>query len=348
MKKVLFNVAFLAIGLLSLTSAIAQDDKDHDKNEPKYKKSKNFSKSYSLSSSDKVSLTNQFGEMKISTWDKNEVKVDATITGKSDDESRVQEILDNISIEDKKDGNMVSFKTKFANDDKKDKDKDKNKDKDDNKKHRNEGMEINYTVYLPSSATLIADNQFGSMIVPDYRGEADITSKFGSLKAGKLSNAKEVTVEFGTGEIEQITGGKLNIRFSSGQVNKLSGDIKTNLEFSRVKLNLDNDVKNLDVKNSYSTVYLDANKNFSASYDISTTHGDFSNKTSFSIKEQGENDNKGYGPKFSHQYSGTSGSGGAKLKMNSSFGEIILGHDLKFDVNDEKDHDKSGKKTRNL
>ncbi|HYV54567.1 MAG TPA: hypothetical protein VE933_08295 [Chitinophagaceae bacterium] len=325
MKKTVFNSWFLLTAVLIVTTAAAQDDHTDHKNEkePKFKKTKSYTKSYSLGSNDKVSLSNQFGEMKISTWDKNEVKVDVSITGKSDIETRAQQILDHISIEDGKSGNTVSFKTKF-DDDK------KTWNKENKEEHHNEGMEINYMVYLPASIALDADNQFGKMIVPDFRGEAELSCKFGSLDAGKISNAKEVNVEFGEANIDQVNGGKLSIKFSEGTINKLSGDVKTNFEFSQVKLNIGNDVKSLDVNNSYSTVYLDVDKNLSAAYDIRTSHGDFSNKTSFAINEEG-GDNDHYGPKFDRKYKGTSGSGGAKLKVNSSFGEIIIGHDLKME-----------------
>jgi len=338
MKK-LFSAGLLLTALLSFTMVSAQErEREREYSEPKFKKNKTYSKSYSLGSSDKISLSNQFGEMKLVTWDKNEIKVDASITGKADEEQQAQEILDRISITDGKDGNTVWFKTKFADDK-----KDWNKYDKDKKEHNNQGMEINYLVYLPASATLKADNQFGKMIVPDYRGEADLECKFGSLTAGKITNAKEVNVEFGKADIEQISGGKLSIKFSSGSVNKLSGDIKSDLEFSRVKLNIDNDTKSLSINNSYSTVYLDLDKSFSATYDINTSHGSFSNESSFAIKKEGEDNNR-YGPSFSQHYTGVSGSGSSKIKVQSSFGEIIAGHNLQVDLAEKKPK----KKTRTI
>jgi hypothetical protein len=326
MKNNAFKITLLATALLTITTGFAQEK--HEKTEPKFKKTKTHSKSYSLSSSDKVSLNNQFGEMKLVTWDKNEIKVDVTITGKSDEEQRAQQIIDRISIADSKDGNTVSFKTKFADD------KNDHK-KEDNKKHRNEGMQIDYLVYLPSGNTLTAENQFGKMIVPDYKGEAVLESKFGSLTAGKISNAKAVTVEFGKLEAVHINGGKLEVKFSNGIVNKLTGDSKTSIEYSKVKLNIDNDLKSLTLNNSFSDVYLDLSKNMSATYNISTSHGDFSNKTAFAIKKEGE-DSKGYGPRFDYTYSGTSGGGGAKIKVSSSFGQTTAGHDLQVDMSEKK------------
>src|SRR5689334_19165427 len=104
MKKLLFNAALLVASVLTIHNSSAQDkEKEKEMVEPKYKKTKSYSKSYSLSGSDKINLENQFGEMKLMTWDKNEIKVDVSITGKSDDESRAQQILDKISILDSKD-----------------------------------------------------------------------------------------------------------------------------------------------------------------------------------------------------------------------------------------------------
>lgn len=341
MNKRIFNALLLSAGLLTIQNSFAQD---HERQEPKFKKNKSYSKSYSLGGSDKIHLSNQFGDMKLVTWDKNEIKVDVSITGKADEEARAQEILDKISIADSKNGNTVSFVTKFADDKWNDSDNDnknKNSNRNENRdsrdrntnrnEHHNEGMDIDYVVYLPSQATLKAENQFGNLIVPDYRGEADLSSKFGSLTAGKLGNTKEVTVEFGEANIASISGGDLNIKFSNGTVNNLSGNVDCDLQFSQVKLVVDKDTKGLQMNTSYSTTYLDVDKGLSANYAINTSHGSFDNKSSFAIKEK-DDDKDGYGPRFNHSYTGVSGSGGSKVTVNSSFGEIVIGHNLQVDM----------------
>ena len=197
MIKQMHRLFLVTLTLLTLQTGFAQDKEKSEKKwvEPKFKKSKTYSKSYNLSGNDKVSLSNQFGEMKINTWDKNEVEVDVSITGKADDEALAQQILDKISIEDNKSGNTVSFNTKFADEKRKSDNKNENRNWNENgHEGRNQGMEVNYTVYLPATATLKAQNQFGKMSIPDYRGEVDLSSKFGSLTAGKLNNSKEINV----------------------------------------------------------------------------------------------------------------------------------------------------------
>jgi len=317
MKTKQLSVLLLLLATLTFTNLYAQ--------EPKFEKKKSYTKSYPLSSSDKVVLSNQFGEMKIQTWDRNEVKVDATITTKSDDESRAQSRLDRITIEDDKSGNTVNFTTKFANDKER-----KNEDG----SGRNESMSINYTVYLPATATLSATNQFGAMTVPDYRGEATLVSKFGSLTAGKIDNAKIIRVEFGDANIEQMRNGDLEVSFSSGNVRGLVGNIDAKFSHcSAIKLNIDNDAKGVKIDNSYSTLYLDMSRNFNGNYDIRTSFGDLNNKSSFAIKQQGDDNDRN---QFNKRFTGTSGSGATQVKVNSSFGEVVVGHDLQVDVKAKK------------
>ena len=115
MKTKLFNIIAL-IAIIGFSPAYSQDVKNERGQEPKFKKQKSYTKSYNVSSGDRITLENQFGEMKLVTWDKNEVKVDVSITGSSDEEARAQQIVDRISIRDEKNSSGVSFKTKFADD----------------------------------------------------------------------------------------------------------------------------------------------------------------------------------------------------------------------------------------
>ena len=326
MKK-LFSLLVLFIGLTIVFPAYSQDSKD-SRQAPKFKKQKSYSKSYNVSSGDKVTLENQFGEMKLVTWDKNEVRVDVAISGESDDEAMAQKILDRISIQDEKNSGGVSFKTKLA-------DNDKNRNDKDDKKNRNQRMTINYTVYLPAGNRLDAKNQFGAMIVPDYRGEATLESQFGSLTTGKITNAKNIKVAFGRANIGQVNNAKLDLSYTSGSVNKLVGDIDAKLQFCpALKINVDNDVKSLDIDNSYSTLYLELSKNLSASYDISTNYGSFKNKSNFKIDAEEKDDRRGFNS--TTKYSGKSGSGGNKISVHSSFGSITAGHDLQVDTSGKK------------
>lgn len=321
-----YSISLLMTTLAFGTQTLAADD-------PMVEKKKTYSKSYSVSSSDKVSLRNSFGEMKINTWDKNEVKVDVTITAEAGTDEKAQQLLDVIGIEDGKNGGGVYFKTRIGDS--------KNQHRD---KGEKQSFNIDYVVYLPSSNVLDATNEFGAMSIGDYKGKAFLESKFGSLTAGNLQNAR-VTVEFGKATINSMNDGDLTIKFSRGVVNNLSGSVKANFEHcGGVKLNLDNDIKNLDIKNSFTKLYLDVNNGLSANYDISTSFCEVKNKTGFAIKK--EDDDEDRGPKFDFRYSGKSGSGNSNVKVKASFGDVTIGHNIDFDV--QADDKKDKKKTRNI
>lgn len=325
-----YSITYLISTLAFGTQALAAGD-------PMVEKKKTHSKSYTVSSSDKISLNNQFGEMKINTWDKNEVKVDVTITAEAGSDARAQVILDNITIDDGKSGNGVYFKTKVGD-----------KNNQNREKGEKQSFNIDYVVYLPAGNALDAHNEFGPMSIGDYRGKVSLQSKFGSLTTGNLTNYAKVLVEFGKATIGSMSDGDLTIKFARGLVNNLSGEVKANFEHSSVKLGVENSIKNLDIKNSFTQLFLDVNTGLSANFDISTSFCEVKNRTSFAIKKEGEDDDDRHGPKFDHRYSGKSGNGGSSVKVKTSFGDVIVGHNIAFDVNDDNKKDKDKKRTRNI
>ena len=220
------SIGLLFTALLNVPTLV----KAHDDGDYKVEKKKNYSKSYPLSGNDKIKLDNSFGEMKITTWEKNEVKVDVAITVRANTEETAQKLLDNIKIQDGKEGNGVYFKTNINNNKHWGNNHDDDGDKKGKGKNHNTSMEINYTVYMPAGNPIEAANSFGPMIVPDLSGVAEITSKFGNLTCGKLSNNKELSVEFGKATIKHINGGEVSIKFSDAEINKLSGEVKASFE----------------------------------------------------------------------------------------------------------------------
>jgi hypothetical protein len=303
--------------------------------DPLVEKTKSFNKSYPLGSGDKVNLNNRFGKLKINVWDKAEVKVDITMTAKASTDERAQEILDQLEIDADKSGNTISVETDIK------------QDKQNRRGSRGdkESFNIDYEVYMPVKNALSVTNEFGSMTLPDYSGEITVNSKFGSLTTGKLSNAKKVVVEFGSASIEGMTNGELRIAFSRAVLNKLDGTVKASFEHcSGIKLTIDNNLKDLNLKNSFTTLYLDLDKSLSAKFDITTNFGELSNKSSFDIAKEDDDDDR-RGPKFDYRYSGKAGAGNNPLKIRAEFSKIILGHNLTMTLQEDK---KEKRNSRNI
>lgn len=306
MKLIQIACSLLLFSTSFSIKALANDDDA--------KKQKKYSKSYSISSKDHISLENQFGEMRIATWDKNEVKVDITITTQASTEEEATAILDRISIEDEQSSGNVSFKTHFSNQSVNRSNK--------NKKNQNQSMKVDYLVYLPIGNPLEVSNKFGPTYLSDYNGPLTITSSFGSLEAGKLANVKKLLVEFGKSDIEAIHNGDIAIKFSQASVGTLSGDIDAKFEFCNdvLKATVDRNIKSLTIKNSYSKLDLDLPKDLSANISITSSYSDFDNNSGLSIKDDTEYPK--YGPALTKNYSG--GNGNINIKIKVDFGKLTF------------------------
>lgn len=315
-----FSRLLLPILALQL-NLFAQEDGEKENKKYEFVKTKSVNKSYSVGSDDRLSVENSFGRVEVRTWDRSEVKVDVTIEVSATRENLAQKIFEGISVSESQNGKEISFKTTI-------------KGNNNGSKGEKSNMNVNYIINMPAGNRLKIENSFGKTIVPDFRGEVDLVSKFGSLTAGNLSNVKNLEVEFGKSTVESINNGKVSVKYSKATLGKISGNVKMNLEFSSgIKLDLQNDLSGLDLKASYSTVNLKPSAGLSASYSIFTSFGSLKNNTAIKFDSDEDDGNKGV--KFDHRYNGKSGSGNVHVKINSSFSTVILGEPGPDDMKDK-------------
>lgn len=277
------------------------------------KLNKSFNKTVSLGSQ-QVVLNNKFGSMAIETWDKKEVKVEAIINVGAQNDETAQEMLDRISIDELNTTEKIGFRTLW---------KEGQQNWNDGKSYE---IKINYKVWLPNGTKLIAENSFGPLSIGDYAGQAELISKYGNLKAGKLSNGVMVRIEFGRSDIASLTDGELVVKYSKTNINRLSGDINAVFEFSSgLDLPLGNDLKKFTVKANYSSLYFLTEPGFNADYDFVFNNGTASGKGNIKLTETTEQRNMGYSP--TRKYKGTIGKGGnTQMTVKSNFGSLrILG-----------------------
>ncbi len=301
-------------------------------------KKRTISKSYAVSSEDRLSVENSFGNITVTTWDKNEIQVDVEIGVRANTDERAQRMMDQISVSDHQGGKEISFKTEIGNMGNKNKD---NGNEDGRKFY------VDYKISMPSKNPLKIENSFGKVSIPDFAGSASLISKFGELTTGKIPNAKLIHVEFGKASIGRIDNADVVFKFNSkSTVAGLGGSSKVDVQFcGQVSLSVDGSLKELSLFQSYSTIDLRVPGNLSAKFDVHTNFGSFKNKTGFDIAEEKEDDNSG--PKFDKNYSGSAGEGAGRIKIKSSFGSVRLVNENDKSVQNEDsndDNDKDGDK----
>ena len=317
----------LPIVLLLATAQLFAQDGDTEKKEKKryeFFRERNISKTYPASGNT-LNIDNQFGEVRITTWDKNEIKVDIHIETSSTQKELADKTFERIDVTDKQDGKDINFKTIMNKG---------GKDENTGCKNCSNTMSIDYDIHMPANIALNIENSFGSILMPDYTGPVSLVNKYGSVKAGKLSKPEKVVVEFGSADLKSIGNIDLIFKYSSVTIGSLTGNSKLKFEFCGYsKINLDNGLTALTVNDSYSSVHLVPAANLSATYNISTSYGSVIDKTNTITRTDSP---EKYGPDLSKRYEGKSGSGTIKIDIKSSFGNIMIGEGTKADMKEKK------------
>ncbi|HVY74564.1 MAG TPA: hypothetical protein VG890_07025 [Puia sp.] len=303
-------------------------------------KRKNISKSYTVSADDKLSIENSFGDVTITTWDKNEIQVNIDIMVNASTDDKAQQMMDQIQVSDSRSGNTISFKTDIGNMGNGKKNKDNGGD--------DRKFAVDYKIVMPAGNPLNVENSFGKINIGNFNGPASLVSKFGELNTGKLANAKVLHVEFGKADIGPVVDPDITFKFNGKSfIKNISGNAKVHVEFcGDVAFSVDNGIRDLSIFESYSDVRVFVPQNISANVNVHTNFGSFHNSSGINISEEKDDDSNG--PKFDRDYSGSSGTGTARIKIKSSFGKVRIANVGDTTVNGDDDHqDHSKNKNKN-
>jgi hypothetical protein len=164
-----------------------------------------ITKSFKIVKGDRLAIDNQYGNIEIKTWAKNEARIEVVITNRGVKQDN------RVHIEAAKSKSGISCKTVI--------------DSAASAKSP-ASYSINYLVYLPADLPINIKNQFGNIKLGNYAGELDINQKFGDFTAGNLLAAGEIVIEQGNIDIVSMQGGGLNGRgFNHIKIAKVSGNV---------------------------------------------------------------------------------------------------------------------------
>jgi hypothetical protein len=325
-------------------------------------KRKNVFFSYSVSSTDKVYLNNQFGDIKVSFWDKNEVKVDVVVIANANSAERAANYLGTVDIQGRKENGTVSIKTIR---DECNYNYNVNRWDNDTKEEKNY-LRIDYQVFMPKSNSLTLKNSFGNSSIPTFTADLKIEQSYGNLTAENISNsASDVKVSFGKAYLKNMKGSKLNVSYgelhadrvdvdylnnsfgrinikelgetqaklsySKGIIEKITESVKLKLEFSgslRIE-NVGKNVKELEINSSYSPISLNMDELAVYEFDVKTSYGSFNYPSGKSVsfsrnsEDEAHRDSR-YSYNSSKAYAGRVGKGNptTRVIINSTFSDV--------------------------
>lgn len=196
-------------------------------------RAKSFSKSFNVDRNDKVSLNNQFGSIVIKTWDKKEVRVDVDIKAYANSDSDVQKLIDGVSIDATKNGDVVSFKTNMG---------DRNGRYGRGIKNgvttwRRE-VKVNYTVFMPAVNPLTVLQQYGNVDMGNFAGPTSLKVEYGNLVAGNLSNTNNyINVQYGKCDIQDLNAAVIKHEYNGPVTIGAVGTLELVAEYVAVNIN---------------------------------------------------------------------------------------------------------------
>ena len=106
--KLLFLLALLPSIIFAKNSPVSGEMNG------RHTKQKKVSKQFNVSANDLLKIDNSYGNIDITTWDKNIVSIEVLIKTNGDDEDKVRQKLEDIRIEFNQSSSYVSAKTYFS------------------------------------------------------------------------------------------------------------------------------------------------------------------------------------------------------------------------------------------
>lgn len=208
-------------------------------------RSKTFSKSFTMDGSDKLNLSNKYGDVLIKVWDKKEVRVDVDIKAYSSQDGEAQRLLDETTIEASKTGGLISFKTNMGN-----------RDGNYGSRVRNgkvvwkREVKVNYVVYMPASNSLSMSTQYGNMTMGNFSGPLYAKVQYGNFTAESLnSNNNYISVQYGKANVEEINVATIKQQYGSGLSLGTVGTLDLNAQY--VAVNIKKIKGNATIKQQY-------------------------------------------------------------------------------------------------
>lgn len=253
-------------------------------------KTKIISKTYPVDKNDKLSINNQYGNVTVLTWSKNETKVDVEIKAFESTDSDAQSLLESVVITDSRQGDLISFKTSFG------KTSMNFWSRVRNGKEERRGIQVNYMIYMPAINPLDINNTYGRTRLSDFAGPVNIRSSYGAFSSGKLDNpANRVRVTYGSATMDSYSNGNLEVSYGTGLRLTNAENVTASVEYCTAKIdkltkggnfklnyggglridNVDRNVKSLVINSSYAGVTLGIDKTANIDYDVTVSYDEF-------------------------------------------------------------------------
>lgn len=264
-------------------------------------KIKNYNMTFDANGISQLDITNKYGNVVVTHWEKRQIKVSVTIKANGTNDVITEKYLNSIDIKNYNKNGILSLITSINS---------SPTELSLNKK--TSYLMVNYEVTMPKNIKLNVDNKFGDIVLPAFYAPLGVNLQHGVLKAPIISNQhSQVNIKFSSAQIKELVGASLNsvnsnvnltkalnadiktergvfvvevmenikaqLNYTKASLNELGKDIELDLYFiNDLKLgNLNDDLKHLIINTNYSDIQVPVIPAYNASFNVQTTNGQF-------------------------------------------------------------------------
>jgi hypothetical protein len=198
-------------------------------------------KEFSVNPDAQLIVTNKFGKIHCTNWDKNLVTVEVNIIVEATNDNTAANLLEKITVNFSNTASLVEATTVF----------------DDLNTSGRTRFQVDYTINMPASMNIDLTNKFGDIYLNEAEGKAKISLSYGSLDVNKLNNSDNyLDLKFcNSAKVRSIKGAVVSLKYSTLEID-YAGSLRLDSKFSNltankiVALNINFEGGSVDMKNS--------------------------------------------------------------------------------------------------
>jgi hypothetical protein len=170
-----------------------------------------FDEQYSMGPAPMILLSNEFGEIRVNSWNERLVRVNATIITGADSRETAEQISQLIEISATQGMDYLECKTRLP----------------EIKGGSQVSMVVNYQIMVPQDAGLVVDSFFGDVHINGLGGALVANVQYGGLELSQISGTVRARVlgEFQVNASGLKQGGTFNLQNASGEFSEFQGDL---------------------------------------------------------------------------------------------------------------------------
>ncbi len=208
-----------------------------------YKSKRTQTKTFEAPTHSILNIINEYGNINIVEWDKNEVSFEVTITATAKSQTDADEIVKTVDVLfNQSNVDQSGFTTIMA------------QTRYNQLKNCRCSRSVDYRIMVPKSINYQFRNKYGNISMKNAKGNTEILIEYGNFKGENLSGNKNlIRIEYGNIDIQQLSGGIENsIKAEYGgsiNIGTSNNKLSVKMEYSKMRITTADD---LEIKSEYS------------------------------------------------------------------------------------------------